>query len=152
MKIKKTKMPEYWIWAAMIRRCYNKNFQNYHRYGGRGIVVCNRWRHSFSTFLADMGSRPSENHSLDRFPDKDGNYEPENCRWATQTQQMRNRYGNRLIAFNGEVLPLISWSERLGLPYKMLHDRIAKHGWTIQRAFTTPARYLKNKEHVEGQS
>lgn len=76
-------------WRAMMERCYNKNNQAYQRYGGVGIVVCEKW-HNFEGFLLDMGIRP-EGKTLDRFPNPYGNYEPSNCRWATPIEQGRNR-------------------------------------------------------------
>jgi hypothetical protein len=82
-------------WQMMIERCENPNVENFHLYGGRGIKVCERWRHSFPNFLADMGERPSPNHSVDRYPNLDGNYEKDNCRWATQRQQTLNRRKSR---------------------------------------------------------
>lgn len=85
------KSPEYRAWTGMIQRCYNPNHDSFHRYGGRGIEVCARWRHSFTEFFAYIGKRPSTRHSLDRFPDADGNYEPGNVRWATPAMQIRNR-------------------------------------------------------------
>jgi hypothetical protein len=81
---------EYNSWAMMIVRCTDENREDYHRWGGRGITVCDRWRESFENFLADMGPRPP-GRTLDRYPDKDGNYEPGNCRWATWKQQAENR-------------------------------------------------------------
>jgi hypothetical protein len=83
--------PEYMAWASMKTRCYNANSAKYRLYGGRGIQVCERWRESFEAFLADMGRRPSAEHSLDRYPDGDGNYEPGNVRWATDSEQNSNR-------------------------------------------------------------
>lgn len=77
--------PEHHAWVAMIYRCTNKDGEAWADYGGRGIMVCDRWRTSYLSFLEDMGRRPSAKHSLDRFPDHNGNYEPSNCRWATWT-------------------------------------------------------------------
>lgn len=86
-----SRSPEYSAWKGMRRRCYNPASARYADWGGRGIRVCDRWLHSFANFLADMGPRPSGDHSLDRWPDNDGDYEPGNCRWATRSQQQCNK-------------------------------------------------------------
>jgi hypothetical protein len=81
--------PGYIAWIAMNQRCYNENNPWYHKYGGRGIEVCERWRSSYQNFLNDMGVKPTSKHSIDRI-NNDGNYEPNNCRWATQHEQVLN--------------------------------------------------------------
>lgn len=85
------KSAEYRIWTGMIQRCTNPNVKAFNRYGGRGIKVCAEWLESFETFLAYVGRRPSSEHSIDRHPDNDGNYEPGNVRWATQSEQCFNK-------------------------------------------------------------
>lgn len=82
--------PEWHTWKAMHYRCKSPNATGYERYGGSGIKVCERWN-DYETFLADMGKRPTLQHTLDRYPDKFGNYEPGNCRWATKSEQQLNR-------------------------------------------------------------
>jgi hypothetical protein len=81
---------EYGIWGHMIQRCSNPKYHNFQYWGGRGISVCREWRDSFEAFLAHIGPRPSRKHSLDRFPDVNGNYEPGNVRWATRAEQLTN--------------------------------------------------------------
>ena len=88
--------PEYRSWAAAKTRCYNPAYSKYPRYGGRGIVMCERWRDSFARFFEDMGRRPSKRHTLDR-RNNDGNYEPGNCRWATPKQQAKNKTHGRSL-------------------------------------------------------
>lgn len=87
----------YRVWLDMKKRCFVKSFKYYKNYGGRGIKVCDKWKYSFTAFLKDMGSSPSENHSIDRI-NNDGNYEPSNCRWATRTEQNMNQRGRSIMA------------------------------------------------------
>ncbi len=91
---RKSKTPEYRAWICMRNRCYSVDHRDYPRWGGRGIRVCATWQRSFETFFADMGPRPGRGYSLDRI-DNDGDYEPDNCRWATQAEQNANRRCSR---------------------------------------------------------
>lgn len=136
--------PEYEAWQAMIARCYCPTNKKYRIYGGRGIIVCDRWLgdDGFVNFLEDMGERPSPEHSLDRFPDKNGNYFKENCRWATIIQQNRNTNANRVIEYNGERLILIEWAEKLKMHKSTLLARL-KMNWSVERIVNTPVKKRK---------
>lgn len=114
----------YRSWNAMLNRCRNKNAPHYKRYGGRGISVCEQWS-SFENFLADMGERP-KGMSLDRI-DNGGNYEPENCRWATDEQQNENRRNTRWIEHDGLRLTASEWARRLGIRLPTLLESLSKH-------------------------
>lgn len=129
--------PEYRAWCLMRERCSNPKGPHYHRYGGRGITVCERWG-SFENFLADMGERPSPKHSLDRV-DFDGNYEPGNCRWATVEEQANNTSRNRFIEFNGERLTLAQAARKYGLKARQISDRL-RAGWLMQDALLRPTK------------
>lgn len=129
---------EYSTWAAMRKRCLNPNDSAYPDYGGRGIKVCERWVNSFENFLEDMGRRPSSKHTLDRFPNNDGDYEKSNCRWATMKEQCYNRRSNVHINYNGETKALKEWAEVFDVPYKKLHNRINYSKWDFHKAITTP--------------
>lgn len=136
------KHPLFNIWKGIIQRCENPNHTHYELYGGRGIRMCQSWRDDFTTFAADLGERPSMQHSIDRI-DVDGNYEPANCRWAKSVEQGSNRRDNRIIEHGGEALILSDWSKRTGLTIQTISFRL-KSGWSIERALTTPARRGKS--------
>lgn len=130
--------PDVSVFHGIHTRCYNSKCKEYPRYGGRGIKVCERWRKGgFWVFVADMGPRPSPQHSLDRI-DCNGDYSPENCRWATKKEQSRNRRDNKVLEFNGLSMTMVEWSERLGIKYRTLVGRIRK-GWPLERAFLRSA-------------
>lgn len=124
----------YTSWDGMIQRCFNPNNKRFKGYGGRGITVCERWR-KFHDFYADMGERPS-GLSIDRI-NNDGDYEPGNCRWATPKQQQNNLRTNAFIEFRGERLRKHEWARRMGISIGALFFRL-QHGWSIERALTTP--------------
>lgn len=123
--------PEYNVWMKMRGRCNNPRDLHYGDYGGRGIRVCERWD-TYENFIADMGPRPSDAHSLDRIENNRG-YEPANCRWATQKQQQRNRRSNRWFVVDGIRATLAEHCERTGVNYKTAHLRL-KQGAAIEVA------------------
>ncbi|MFI5113494.1 MAG: hypothetical protein ACHP7J_00015 [Terriglobales bacterium] len=122
--------------ASARYRCTNVNSPDYPDYSGSGVKVCERWL-VFENFLADMGPRPSPQHSLDRFPNQNGDYEPGNCRWATIKEQNRNRKSNRPLTLNGETKLIIEWSELLGMSKNTIRARLER-GWSVERTLTTP--------------
>lgn len=119
-----SKTPEYRAWDNARSRCYREKDRKYPLYGGRGIKMCDAWRKSFEKFFADMGPRPSPNHTLDRYPNGDGNYEPSNCRWATIEDQNNNRSINRYITVNGERLTIAKASKKTGIPHGTILGRL----------------------------
>lgn len=147
--IAKSKLPEYMAWVLMKKRCYNKKFNRYHRYGGRGISVASEWLNDFDRFLSDMGPRPTPEHSLDRI-DNDGNYEPSNCRWATDKDQNRNTSASRIIEFNGERKSLAEWAERYGLKQRTLLSRLDRGKEPVSALLFRTARKLRTRLEVGG--
>jgi len=127
---------EFRAWNRIKDRCYNQNHKSYHDYGGRGITVCQRWRDDFRNFLADMGKRPSPKHSLDRIKNS-GNYEPDNCRWATRKEQANNTRWNRQITWRGRTMTMAQWADELGMGDYIIESRL-KRGWTIDEALSHP--------------
>lgn len=119
------------IWAGMIRRCDNPNASGYANYGGRGITVCERWRASFEAFLDDMGPRPPGT-SIDRI-NNDGPYAPDNCRWATQREQLLNTRFTRWVTWKGRAHRIADLADAYGIDLGVLTGRIDR-GWPMERA------------------
>ena len=128
--------PLYHTWRNMVNRCTNSNRPDYERYGGRGITVCARWIDSPQLFIDDMGERPA-GHSIDRI-DNDKGYSPDNCRWATASQQGKNTRRARKITHNGLTLCLSEWSEKLGIPRLTIYRRL-RRGMSVADALATPS-------------
>ena len=130
---------EYRIWRHMRTRCENPKTPAFKHYGGRGIAVCDRWK-TFENFFEDMGTRPTESHSIDRIDNNVG-YELLNCRWATSTEQNRNRRDNRIFNVNGIEACLAEHCERLNLKYKTVHRRLVS-GKSIEEALNVTIKRL----------
>jgi hypothetical protein len=128
----------YRIWNGIRFRCHNEASKDWANYGGRGISVCDRWRSSFTNFLADMGECPP-GMSIDRYPDNDGNYEPGNCRWATRVEQANNRRTTHAITHNGETLSISEWARRAHISPQLLYNRVVTGGWDMTAALAVPA-------------
>lgn len=114
---------EYYIWAGLKARCLNPKARSYPHYGGRGIKVCDRWLDSFETFLADMGKKPFKTASIDRI-DVNGDYTPDNCRWASLKRQARNRQFHLRVEHDGRTMLLIEACELAGINYKTAKYRV----------------------------
>lgn len=126
-----SRTPTYQTWCSMYARCRNHSNPSYKDWGGRGITICKRWR-IFRNFLADMGERPSLKHSIER-KNNDGNYEPNNCIWATRTIQARNTRATRWLTIGNETLSAAEWAERHSLRTSVVYDRL-KRGWTTEES------------------
>ena len=120
---------EYHAWKDAIARCHNPNHPSYEHYGARGIQVCTEWRESFDQFLADIGKAPSKEHSIDR-KDNDGNYEPGNVQWATDTMQVRNRRVTKLVRHprTGKVMPAGQAAKSMRMPYRKFRNMMIERG------------------------
>lgn len=128
----RTGTPIYHTWVSMRDRCNNSNNKRYPAYGGRGITVCERWS-SFENFYEDMGERP-KGKTLDR-KDNNGNYEKDNCRWATKVEQSRNQRTNKMLSYKGKTQCLAAWCEELELPYNRTKLRLTRYNWSVEGAF-----------------
>jgi len=119
-------------WRSMIRRCYNPKHHKFATYGARGVKVCDHWRNSFEAFLADMGPKPTPKHTIERI-DNDGDYSPDNCKWATNAEQSRNMRTNHRITAFGRTQILEDWSRETGISAQTIRQRL-KSGWTSEDA------------------
>jgi hypothetical protein len=129
----------------MQRRCYDTTSRDYPNWGGRGIIVCDRWRGSFQNFFDDVGLSPSKRHSIDRI-NNDGNYEPGNVKWSTKSQQCNNQRRTRLLTHDGKTMSAKQWAEFLNVDYRALHNRLAM-GWTTERTLDQPFRKSPSCAH-----
>jgi hypothetical protein len=140
------KSDEYVTWKAMKSRCYSRTRKQYRDYGGRGIRVCDRWLEpngqGFLNFLEDMGPMPQgARYTIERDRVNE-NYCPENCRWATYTEQARNRRSNINLAHNNKTQCLKDWAKDIGISESTLRSRI-RLGWSVEKSLTTPIRCAK---------
>lgn len=137
----------YHIWNGMKQRCENPNTISYKYYGGKGVNVCKEWRDSFESFKDWAISHGySDDLTIDRI-DANGDYCPENCRWATNKEQQNHTSYNRLYTYCGETHNVMQWAEKVGMSANMLYKRLQR-GWDIERALTTKS--LKKGEIKHG--
>ena len=134
-------------WADMRNRCRNPNAQQYKNYGARGIKICERWN-VFANFLEDMGQRP-EGLTLERI-NNDGDYCPENCRWATRAEQRANQRTCHMVTVDGDTITLRHAELRFGIREQTLFNRISRLGWSVAMATQTPVDKHHSAMGVEG--
>ncbi len=130
----------YKTWQQMKDRCSNPQNPGYHKYGGRGILVCPAWMNSFTEFWKDMGDRQSVEYSIERI-NNDGNYEPGNCRWATRIEQARNTRRNIIVTIEGRTQCLKDWAREFGISYGTVTSRIRIYGYSPIEALTRPLQW-----------
>lgn len=126
------------IWHGMKARCYNPKNPSYRYYGGRGIGICDRWLVDVEAFVADVGLPPTDLHSIDRYPDNNGNYEPGNCRWATPAQQAANTSRTPKVKYLGKIMPAREWAALVGLDGDFA-SRMAIAGFTATKIMKAAA-------------
>ena len=137
----------YKIWDGMKARCYNPRKTYYPIYGGRGIEMCDEWHYSFESFRNwALANGYDDSLTIDRI-DNDGNYCPENCRWATVSQQNNNKSTSHYLTYNGETKTIMQWAEATGFTFHAIYARLAK-GMTVEEALLTPLQ-TKGNGHYE---
>lgn len=125
-------LPEFGIWTGIRKRCLNPRYREYHLYGGKGVGIAERWD-DFSNFYADMGARPSPLHSIDRIH-SDGDYEPGNCRWATDAEQSLNTNRVHKITYNGKIMSVNAFAISIGKNYQTVYKWIVRKGLSVDDA------------------
>lgn len=149
--LKRKSSPEYNTWRAMISRCDDPDAENYDRYGGRGIRLCQKWKTSFVDFLSDMGLKPTPKHTIDR-KDHNGHYEPGNCVWSTNSEQSNNKRNNIRFTFYGITKTATEWSAYSGVDPSMISWR-RLHGWPDKDAvWRTASLHHKKRSFTEDKS
>lgn len=139
----------YDIWLGMMKRCYNPKTEFYYIYGGRGITVCERWK-TFINFYNDTISTYEDGLSIDRFPNPNGNYEPNNFRWATQEEQANNKTTSVFLTYNGKTLTISQWAKEVGISQGLIGSRLIR-GWDVERALTLPIQKAGgNRREIKG--
>lgn len=135
--------PAYRTWVMMRQRCNNQNAVGYKNYGGRGVKICKKWS-DFKRFALDVGAPPSDAHTLDRYPNQNGDYEPSNVRGATYKEQQRNRTNNRRLELDGVKMTISEWSEETGLRHDTICRRLER-GWSVKAALTKKLKWGAHK-------
>lgn len=125
----------YRSWAMMVQRTTNKNLPDWKDYGGRGITLYEPWK-DFSIFLKDMGEKPTESHSIERKNNNKG-YSPDNCKWATDGEQRRNKRINHNLTLDGRTMCIEDWSTELNISSNTLRSRLTR-GWSTEKTLKTP--------------
>ena len=133
---------EFAVWRNMKQRVRNPKNPSYKNYGGRGITLCDRWE-TFENFIADMGHRPSPEHSIERIDNNRGYY-PENCKWATTFEQSWNRRSNRILEYKGETKCLAEWALEKGIHVQTIVTRL-RSGYTVEESLEMPPRMCGNR-------
>ena len=133
------------IWANMKSRCNNPNLPRWGDYGGRGIRVCDAWNDNFQTFYDwAIANGYSDELTIDRI-NNNGDYCPENCRWATDEEQRLNTRRNRFLTYRGSTRTVKEWANLKGIPYSVLSSRINRYGWTVEKALETERRLVRKR-------
>lgn len=136
LAVRGEKHPLYSTWGRIKDRCHNPSCSDYYLYGDKGVSMCDKWRNSFLAFIADVGERPPGT-SIDRYPNKDGNYEPGNVRWGTDEMQANNKRNNHVLEFNGKTMSVMMWARETGIHHQTILYRL-KHGMSVEAALTIP--------------